>query len=230
MTKVKNLAIIPARIGSKRIPKKNIKKFFGKPIIEYTIQHAISSGLFDEIHISTDSNEVTSYCEKFNLYPKFLRSKKLSEDNSCLNDVISFVLNEYEKRNFVFENICLLWATAPLRKPNDLIKSFKFLKNGKMNAIVAVSNFDLPVQCSMKTGKDGFLKPLFPNDFWKSSRDFPNIVCDIGSFAWIKTKVFKKYKNWFPPNTSPFYIEKERAVDIDDLNDWRLAEYYFKKL
>ncbi len=229
MDNLKNLAIIPARSGSKRIPKKNIKDFLGKPIIEYTIKHAIDSGVFDEIHISTDSEEIANCGKKFDLVPNFLRKKNISLDNSSLNDVIKFVLEKFNNQKKKFENICLLWATNPLRKPEDIIDSLKLLNSGKMNAVVAVSGYDLPVQCSMIQKKNNYLKPLFPKDFWKTSSEFPKVFCDIGSLAWVKTKAFNKYENWFPPKTSPFYIEKERAVDIDNLNDWKLAEYYFKK-
>lgn len=225
----KNLAIIPSRLGSKRLPRKNIKEFFGKPLFLYTLNSAIDSGLFDEIHVSTKSTEVVDLCEKAGMSPKFLRPESLATDDATLQMVFDYVINKYEALGYKFDNFCILWATAPFRTSKDIIDSYNMISTD-VDGVIGVSNYDLPVFCAQKINSKKIISPLFPSEIRKSSKDFPKIVCDNGSLCWLKVSSFKKYKSWLAPNLLGYEMSREKSCDIDTLEDWNYAEYLYNKL
>jgi pseudaminic acid cytidylyltransferase len=220
------IAIIPARIGSKRIKKKNVKLFFGKPIIFYSIQAAKRSGLFSRIVVTTDSIKISNIAKKYGA-DVFFRSKNLSNDSTMLAPVILNVLRkkEYSKEKYA----CCIYATAPLINFKDLKKSFLEIKIKKSNACHSVTDYDFPVVRSLV-----FSKPFIHFKYKKfkniASQKTPKIVHDAGQFFWIKVEYFLKSKDLFPKKTLGYYIEKERTQDIDTMHDWYLALYKYKKL
>lgn len=225
---IKNIAIIPVRSGSKRFKNKNVIKFYDKPMFIHSVNHALESKLFDKIHVSTESEDVLEICKDFNLEVDFLRPKELAEDNSLLSDVIEFVIKKYQAKNIQIKNICMLWATSPLRTKDDIIQSYKMLDEGT-NAVISVTTYDLPVRCAQEIDEKGNLKKIFPYEFWKSTSEMPSRFCDNGSICWIKAKAFLKHKNWFPPLSKGYVMPKERSIDIDTQFDWDLAEYMYRK-
>lgn len=225
--KFKKLAIIPARIGSRRILKKNIRKLDGVPILSYTIRAAISSKIFDKIHVSTDSEEVIKVCQDFDIAVDFMRPHGLSKNNVKLNDVIKFVISEFEDRKQRFDFFCMLWPTAPLRNAEDIKKSFKLITKYNANAVVGVSDYDLPFYCGQKLDNKGYISKIFKNKFWSSKNN--KVICDNGSLVWNKVSAFKKFKTWLPPQTIGFLMPKYKSVDLNEEEDWHLLEFYYNK-
>lgn len=221
-----NIAIIPVRTGSKRLPNKNTLDFFGKPMFMHTVEAAVKSQLFDEVHVSTESLDVLKICNQYKLSVKFLRDEALATDTATLTSLCEYILRKYRNEyDTCFDNFCLLWATAPLRKSIDITKSYQML-SGKTDAVVSVTNYDLPVFCSQYQNKDGYLQPNFPEMFW-SKNEIPNIYCDNGALCWVKVEVFNLEKTWMPKKTKPYFMEKSRSVDIDTKEDLDLAKYYY---
>jgi N-acylneuraminate cytidylyltransferase len=223
-----NLAIIPVRTGSKRLPGKNLKEFHGKPIFIHALDKARDSGLFDLIHVSTESEEVVEICRTYNYDVDFLRPCELARDTSSLEDVIDFVLNEYKKKSVSITSLCLLWATAPLTEVNDIQEAYKLLKQHQnANAVVGITIYDLPVFCAQKVSDDGYLQPLFPDMMWLRSQDMPEVFCDNGSLAWVRVSAYKKFRTWMPPKSIGYSMPKNRSVDIDTMEDWERASYLY---
>ena len=225
-----NLAIIPVRMGSKRLKNKNILDFFGRPLFVHTIDAALKSGLFDEIHVSTESQRVVEICEEYNLSVRFLRDEVLASDTASLESVCAYVLDVYKNEyNINFENFCLLWATSPLRSSEDVVNSYGLLTE-EADGVVSVTNYDLPVFCAQQEKSDGFLTPNFPDKFWLPSQKMPNVCCDNGCLCWVKVKAFNKEGVWMPKKTKPYYMEKSKSVDIDTQEDLDMAKYYYSQI
>jgi len=219
------LAIIPARIGSKRIKEKNIKIFFGKPIIYYSIKAAKQSGLFSKIIVTTDSLKVSKIAKRYGA-EVFFRSKKLSNDSTMLSPVLFDLL---KKKEFLKEDYaCCLYATAPLINYKDLKKSFFTMKKKRIKSCHSVTDFEFPVSRSLNFSnslisfKDKKFKDL-------PSQKTPRIVHDAGQFFWIEINSFLKSKNLFPKKTLGYFIDRNKTQDIDTKHDWELALYKFKK-
>ena len=226
----RNIAIIPVRTGSKRLSNKNILDFYGKPMFMHTVEAAKKSGLFDEIHVSTESPEVIKICLDHDLPVRFLRKKNLASDEASLESVCFFVLDKYKNEyNIKFDNFCLLWATAPLRTSTDIIKSYEILSE-QADAVVSVTTYDLPVFCAQEIDSDGFLVPNFPDMFWLPGQKMPLVYCDNGALCWVKVDAFRKEGSWMPKKTIPYMMDKLRSVDIDTEEDLNLAKYVFSQL
>lgn len=221
---MKNLAIIPARGGSKRIPRKNIKTFLGKPIIAYSVETAIKSGLFNEIMVSTDDDEIARIAKKYNAEIPFFRSKTTSNDYAPLNDVLEEVKSEYKKLNKSFDNICLILPTAPLIKIENLQKGFELLINSAFDSVRPVVPFGFPIQRAFLLDKNSEVIPMFPDEFPKRSQDLQKTYHDSGQFYWIKGE-----KDLLQ-NKGAFEIQEYEAQDIDNKVDWKLAELKYRLL
>lgn len=222
----KNIAIIPVRTGSKRLPKKNIKTFYGRPIFLYAVDCAIKSGLFDEVHVSTESIEVIEICKNAKIEPKFIRPAKLAHDDATLEQVCEYTLKEYKNDGLKFDNFCLLWATAPMTLPLDLINSYKLLEN--VDAVVSTCEYDFPFFSGHELQKDNYIKPIFP-DMLHGNIYRPTIVCINSSFCWVKTEEFFKQKTWLPRNLKSYNMPRNRSSDINTYDDWYRAEYLYEK-
>jgi N-acylneuraminate cytidylyltransferase len=222
-----NLAIIPIRMGSKRLKNKNIKEFFGKPIFLYTLEHASTCGIFDEIFVSTESELVAKMCADHGYDIPFMRPAELAQDTTKLVEVCAHALKEYEKRNQTFKNFCLLWATAPMRTAEDIVHAYKMLDE-ETDAVVAITNYDLPVFCAMYMDDQYRLDPVFPQYMKLSSGEQPKAFCDNGSMCWVKVRAFLKYHTWLPPRLKGYWMPRHRSVDIETIEDWRLTEYYYQ--
>jgi pseudaminic acid cytidylyltransferase len=221
------LLIIPARSKSKRIPNKNIKKFFGKPIILYTIDCALKSKLFKEIHISTNDTKIKKIVEK-KILIKFLRPKKLSNDKTPLLNVIKYVANKYKLKNKISSEIWIMLPCSPLIIPKDLISASKILKSKKShNAVMSVSKFSPPIQWAFKINKSGILTAV-SSKFQKSdSKNLNDHYFDTGNFIGYKSKaIYNNQKFKF----KSYYIPKNRASDIDNKEDWEFTKILYKEL
>lgn len=227
MTRNKILAIIPARGGSKRIPNKNIKKFLGKPIISYSIETALASGIFSKVMVSTDDRKIAKIARKYGAEVPFLRSKKNSNDKAGLFDVFKEVVEEYKKRGYNFDYICMILATAPFVNVNILKKSFTLLKKGKYATLIPIVEFDYPIFRALKVERNK-VKMLWPKNLNKRSQDLPKIFHDVGLFYWVNLKKALKEKSFFTQNTGYILLNKSLTHDIDTKEAWRIAEIKYR--
>jgi N-acylneuraminate cytidylyltransferase len=219
-----NLAIIPARGGSKRIPRKNIKPFLGKPIIAYSIELARKSGLFTEIMVSTDDEGIAEVARAHSANIPFYRNKKTSDDHAILNDVLKEVILNYQLLNQKFDHICLILPTAPLIQSAHFMEAFELLCNRPFDSVRPVVRYSYPVQRSF-TLKDDRLEMLFPENYRLRSQDLEPIYHDAGQFYWIN-----KDKLLTDKQKGGIIISELEAHDIDTPDDWSLAELKYKLL
>ncbi|MFC1894781.1 pseudaminic acid cytidylyltransferase [Candidatus Dependentiae bacterium] len=219
----KCLAIIPARGGSKRIPRKNIKKFCGQPIIKYSIDAAIKSNCFDEVMVSTDDKDIADVAKKCGAKIPFYRSEKNSNDFAILTDVIEEVVLEYKKRNIVFDYVCCILATVPFLKRERLINGLSLLMQHGADAVVPVALFGYPIQRALKISNEK-IEMFWPENYTVRSQDLVPAYHDAGQFYWINVKTFFKQKKIFAGNTFSLILPEIEVQDIDTYQDWIIAE------
>jgi len=226
---MRNLAIIPARSGSKRIPNKNIKDFLGKPIISYTIKSAVSSNIFDEVMVSTDDKNIADISEQYGAVVPFYRSKETSNDFAIIADVVTEVLTNYKMQGKTFDNICILFATAPLITVARITESYKMLINDGFDSVLPVLKFSYPIQRALQI-ENKKLSFIEPENYEKRSQDLMPTYHDSGQFYWIKTSEFENQKTLFTKNAGAIILSETEAQDIDTEEDWKIAEIKFKLL
>lgn len=219
-----NIAIIPARGGSKRIPNKNIKNFKGYPLIYWSLKAAISSKLFDKIIVSTDSNKIKKIAEKFKAEVPFLRPKKISNDHSSTADVIKHAVSWLEKKNISPRFVCCIYPTAAFLKPKDIIKAYQKIKTSKWDYVFSGGRFTSSIFRSFKKNKNNGLKMIFPRFYKKRTQDIVETFHDAGQFYWGKKNSWKKRKLIFSRKSCLVEIPRWRIHDIDNLEDWNAAE------
>ena len=222
---MRRLLIIPARGGSRRIKNKNIKIFYNKPIIYYPLIAAKNSKLFKKIHVSTESKKIKSVVKQIGFKNDFYRDKKLSNDNVGIIEVVNFVIKKFSEKNIFFDEVWCLYASSPLINKNDLIKISKSFTKQK-NSFLTVSKFPAPIYWAFrKTNKDK-LKPVYPKKLKIDSRKFGDFYYDNGCLIILKKKDFFKPFNkiYFSGYDLPIY----KAVDIDNMEDWKLATKFYK--
>jgi pseudaminic acid cytidylyltransferase len=223
------IAIIPARGGSKRIPRKNIKNFHGKPIISYTIEAALNSSLFDEVMVSTDDKEIAEIAKKYGARIPFFRSANTSNDTSTTLEVISEVLNNYEKNGIIINEFCCIYPCAPFISSELIKEAFQKFFSNKYDTVFPIVRYSTPIQRALKT--TGSLVEMFDNRFQNTrSQDLPTAYYDAGMFYWSSKKSIDKNKKLFTKNTSFIELEELRTQDIDNEIDWKLAELKYELL
>ena len=225
-----NVAIIPARGGSKRIPKKNIKDFGGLPMISWSIKAAIKSNVFDYVLVSTDDVQTAKIAESFGAKVPFLRPKSLSDDYTPTVPVISHAINETEKILGSIDNVCCIYATAPFIKSNDILKGFKLLSETKANYVFPVTSYPFPIQRAIKLTKNRRIAMFYPRHSQTRSQDLIEAYHDAGQFYWGLKKSWVSGENVINAKASPIIIPRNRVQDIDTLEDWKRAELTFRVL
>jgi len=229
MTKKNAIAIIPARGGSKRIPRKNIKFFHAKPLIAYSIQVALESNLFDKVIVSTDDEEIASIAKEYGAEVPFVRPKELSDDFTGTDDVISHAIEYLKEHGEEFEYVCTIYATAPLLQKEYIIEGFKKLK--KSDAINAFSSTSMPfpIQRTFMIDDNGRSKMFMPEHYMTRSQDLEEAYQDAGQFYWSK---LNKISNeiMFGKDSIPVIIPRYMVQDIDTLEDWKRAELMYEVL
>jgi pseudaminic acid cytidylyltransferase len=219
----KCLAIITARGGSKRIPRKNIKSFLGKPIIQYSIEAAKASKLFDEIMVSTEDMEIASMAEKLGANVPFLRTLETANDYATTAEVLSEVLEKYREMGKIYENACCIYPTAPFITPEKLQNAYQLLIDNNADSVIPVTNFSFPIWRSFKSD-EGKLSFNWPENALKRSQDLPLAYHDSGQFYFFNTETFSKTKSLITDNTFSLIIPESEVQDIDNEEDWKLAE------
>ncbi len=221
------IAIITARGGSKRIPRKNIKPFFGKPMIAYVIEAAKSTNCFDEIMVSTDDKEIGEIALKYGASVPFYRSAKNSDDYSSTVDVLLEVLHEYAKRGAVFNQACCLYPAAPFITADILLEGLKAMQDSNADALIPVALFSSPVWRALKV-EDGKLKRIWPEYEMSRSQDLPKAYYDAGQFYWFDVDIFINKRKILADNTTYLELNWSQVQDIDTPEDWIEAEYKYQ--
>lgn len=226
----KSLAIIPARGGSKRIPRKNIKSFCGKPIIAYSIMAAQKAALFDRIIVSTDDNEIADTAIKLGADVPFIRPKNLADDYTTTIDVIKHAIKRLTDSNEIYDYTCCIYATAPFVRIRDLKDGYELLKNSHNNFAFPVTSFASSIFRALKLTQKNQLKMFWPEHLDTRTQDLPEAYHDVGQFYWGRTDAFLKNRSIFESDSSPIIIPRHLAQDIDTPEDWEQAELIYKTL
>ena len=217
-----NIAIIPARGGSKRIPKKNIRLFRGKHMIAWSIDAAIKSNCFDKIFVSTDSKEIASIAKDYGAWVPCIRPKNLSDDYSTTKEVIVHCLDWLKQNDFSPNYVCCLYATAPFVRADDLKNGFELVRN-KDKFVFSATKFPFPIQRAIKINKYGIASMFNPEKFNFRSQDLENAYHDAGQFYIAKPEIWINQLNLFE-GSMPILIPNWRVQDIDEEDDWERAE------
>ncbi|MEN6554391.1 MAG: acylneuraminate cytidylyltransferase family protein [Methanobacterium sp.] len=226
------VAFIPARGGSKGIPKKNIRKLGGKPLIAWTIEQALKCKCLNKIIVSTDDHQISEISKQHGAEVPFLRPKEIAGDASPTIDAVIHAIDFMENQNYTPEIVILLQPTSPLRSFQDIETALKiFIKHQKIcNSVVSVSKYDHSPYWSLKMEK-GYLKPNFGEEYFKMRRqDIPHLYMPNGSIYISSTNDLRKFKGFFGDKILPYEMPKERSVDIDTMIDFKLAELILGEL
>lgn len=227
---MKSLCIIPARGGSKRIPRKNVKAFCGKPIISYSIEVAINSGLFDEIMVSTEDKEVAEISRQYGAKIPFFRTEKNADDFATTADVLEEVILEYERLGQYFDNVCCIYPTAPLVSIVKLVEGFQKLNSSEIQSVFPVTKFEYPIWRGFSMDPNCKMEMLWKEHLNSRSQDLQPVFHDVGQWYWIKTKSFLVNKKLFSDNSIGIELPALEVQDIDNPTDWKLAELKYELL
>lgn len=222
------VAIITARGGSKRIPRKNIRLFHGKPVIAYAIQIAIESGLFDEVMVSTDDSEISEISKQYGAEVPFLRSHETSNDFAGTLDVLKEVILNYKKLGINFDELCCIYPVSPLINKKNLIQAFDMLKTD-VDFIIPVCKYSTPVQRSLKV-ENGKLLMAEPANLNVRSQDLEPRFFDVGQFYIAKVEPLLQARSLFSQKTAAYEIEDFQVQDVDNEQDWKMLEFKFEYL
>ena len=222
------LAIIPARGGSKRIPKKNIVSFCGKPMIAYALEAARDCGVFDQIHVSTDSQEIADVAAKLGFPVDFFRDASLADDYTGLVPVLKWVVDEYTRRGKYYEHICCLWPSAPLVKSSDLVEAFKiFDRNLGAKPLLVYARYPVPIEWAFRRDKKGFMHADDPAKLLIRSQDLEHAYYECGPFT-IWKREHLEHDNPLTGEVLSYLMPTERAIDIDTPEDLAYAERLYQ--
>lgn len=225
----KAIAIIPARGGSKRIPRKNIKDFHGKPLIAYSIEIALKSNLFDKVIVSTDDEEIAKIAKSFGASVPFIRPKELSDDFIGTGAVVQHTINFLKEKGEKVDFICTIYATAPFLQEKYLIEGFKKLKNSNAKNAFSCTSMPFPIQRTFKITPDERCEMFWKENFSKRSQDLEEAFQDAGQFYWTNLNV-KSDDIIFGKDSIPIILPRYLVQDIDTLEDWTRAEFMYEAL
>ena len=227
---MKNLCIIPARGGSKRIPRKNVKPFLGKPMLAYSIEAALSTGLFDEVMVSTDDKEIAEIAQQYGAKVPFMRSDATANDYAGLNEVIVEVDKTYIGLGRTFDNICCVLSTAPLIQAEDIINAFNKLNESGFECVYPIVEFSYPILRALSMDDNGNLAMIWPEYSNTRSQDLKPAYHDAGSFYWIDAKAYRQDYSFDNLKTTGSVMDELKVQDIDTETDWKFAELKYKFL
>jgi len=224
-----NIAIIPARAGSKRIPGKNIKDFCGKPMIAWSIDAVKQSGVFDRIIVSTDSDEIAVVAGKWGAEVPFRRPAELANDAVGTDAVLLHAILESERLFGQINFACLVFATAPLLRPEFLCQGLEILKTSGASCASGVTTFAYPIQRALQINETGRLQLVWPEHATTRSQDLPQVVHEAGQLYWVDAQRFKNKPDTFW-DVVPVPLPRWAVQDIDTAEDWKVAEQMFAAL
>ncbi len=225
-----NIAVLPARGGSRRIPRKNVRPFCGKPIMAWPIETALSSGLFERVIVSTDDAEIREVAQRYGAECPFERPPALADDHATTADVMAHAATWAADAGLSAAAICCMYPTAVFADAADLRRGFEALQSGAWAFAVAATECEAPIFRSFRQREDGGLEMLFPEYFDTRSQDLPRALHDTGQFYWGRPSAWLAKQRLFDRWSVPVLIPKSRVQDIDDPDDWRRAELMFRQL
>jgi pseudaminic acid cytidylyltransferase len=227
---MKKLAIIPARGGSKRIPHKNIRPFKGKPIMQYSIEVALDSGLFDEVIVSTEDEEIAEMAKKMGASVPFYRSAEAASDKATMAAVMIDVMESYEKIGKKYDYFCCILATAPFTTVDRLKEAFIKMIDGQFDSVVPFVPYPVPIQQAFKldSNKNNKVEMFFDDQYGIRTQDFTPSYYDAGMFYWMRPESVKEKKRISCNNTGAIILSELECHDIDTEDDWRIAEQKFE--
>jgi len=225
-----NVAIIPARGGSKRIPGKNVKSFAGKPIIAYSIEAALVSGLFERVIVTTDSEEIADTARRFGAETPFVRPSELSDDCTPTAPVIVHAIEWLRNNGFDPEFACCIYATAPFVQPEFLKEGYHMIRAYGCSTSYTVTTFPFPILRALKIKKEGVLEMIWPEYELTRSQDLPDAYHDAGQVYWVDCKKFLRSPCLYASDSRPIVLPRQFVQDIDTLEDWKVAEAMFLAL
>ena len=224
-----SVCIITARGGSKRIPRKNVREFCGKPMLAYSVETAVTSGIFDVVMVSTDDDEIADVARKYGAEVPFMRSEATSNDYATTADVLREVLSDYGKCGDEFDTMCCLYPTAPFVQVSELKEASAMIEAGA-SSVIPVTSFDFPPLRGFRVGEDGSLEYAFPEFAQTRSQDLPEMVHDCGRFYFAKVASFHETGGFITNNTRFLRIPSRLVQDIDTPEDWELAEQKYRAM
>lgn len=222
------IAIITARGGSKRIPRKNIKEFMGKPMLVYAIEAALSSGIFDEVMVSTDDEEIAAIACRHDAHVPFLRSDKTSNDFATTYDVLEEVVLKYREQKKEYDCVCCIYPCVPFLTGDILRDAIRAKEGKKAAALMPVVRYSFPIQRAVQVSEEGWLEYREPQNAIKRSQDLKATYHDVGMFYMIDTQTLLEEKTLAPAHTLLFEMDECCVQDIDTDEDWKLAELKYK--
>lgn len=225
---MKTIAIIPARGGSKRIPRKNIKAFCGKPIIAYSIEAALNSGIFDTVMVSTDDEEIASIAKEYGADVPFLRSEKNSDDFASTLDVIEEVIEIYKSEGSAFDNCCCIYPTAPFISDEKLKQAQELFLKGKLDCVFPVLEYNFPIQRAVKRDKNGKTVMFQPEFLRSRSQDLEKSYHDAGQFYFFNIESILDQRKFWTDNSGSIVLDAMSGQDIDTNEDWEIAEFKYR--
>jgi len=223
------LCVIPARGGSKRIPRKNIKQFHGKPIIAYSIEAAIDSECFDKIIVSTDDQEIASIARDYGAETPFIRPGVLADDHTGSDDVIRHAIRWYQNLSQEVEYACCIYATAPFVSYVDIQRGLELLIETNKDFAYSVAEFSFPIQRAVRIKPDeNGVEPFNSKNMGVRSQDLETAYHDAGQFYWGKACAYIEDRSFYSSQTIPIVLPSYRVQDIDTIDDWRRAELMYQ--
>lgn len=224
------IAIIPARGESKRIPRKNINSFCGKPIIAYSIEAARASGLFDRIVITTDDEEIADIAHEYGAEVPFIRPKNLSDDHTATLPVIAHAIKTLQEQGNTINAVCCIYATAPFIRPEDIAGAYKALIEQNKSYAFPVTTFPFPIFRAVKRSENGDITMFWPEHFATRSQDLPEAYHDVGQFYWGTPDAWLAEAPIFSDAATTILLPRHLVQDIDTPEDWIRAELMYKAL
>ena len=224
------VAVIPARGGSKRIPRKNIREFAGKPMIAHSINCALESGLFERGIVSTDDEEISGVARDFGAEVPFLRPEELSDDHTGTTEVIAHSIDYLRSQGAKLSAVCCIYATAPFIRQEDLKEGLRVLEAGNWQYVFSATNFAFPIFRSLQKNAEGGLEMFFPKHFNSRSQDLPEALHDAGQFYWGRPQAWLDHVRIFDTASTVVTIPRWRVQDIDTFEDWERAQLMWQVL
>lgn len=221
--------MITARGGSKRIPRKNVKEFCGKPILAYSIKAAIESDVFDEVMISTEDDEIADIAQQYGAVFPFRRSDEMAGDHAMTIDVMLEVVNEYKKRGKIPESVCCIYPTAPFITAEKLREANALFEESRVDAVIPIVKFSFPPQRCFVLDEQ-YIKYKWRKYELSRSQDLEPLYHDAGQFYFIRTEVMISQHTLVPEKTSPLIMDEMEVQDIDNMDDWNIAEIKYQAM
>jgi len=224
------IAVIPARGGSKRIPRKNIRMFCGKPIIAYSISAAQQTGLFDQVVVSTDDEEIASVAREFGATTPFVRPKELADDFTGTNAVVKHAVAWFNAQSNDVTHACCLYATAPLLQARFITEGYEALSRSDAAFAFSVTSYAFPIQRALRVTPEGRVDAIYPEHRMTRSQDLEHAYHDAGQFYWGTARAFLEDLPVFAPHSIGVILPRHLVQDIDTLEDWDQAELMYRAI